>query len=264
MCYERLCPADVVFVEQIRKVGVVNNTPAVQQDYEQVDYASASLEGDGAVTVEALAQEVASAEYFDEVVVYDKQFRRSSYPLDQPIPKATVDELLHLLDVDMLLSMERVNVVLKDTSMIIPEVFVKVPAVEGGVVSDGGVCAVEVVVDGSRQADTWDVMLCSDHLGSGKRAVSSDHDEGVDSMSLYVLIRACASFFIHEVLASRGTQDSTSTIDGSADAFRCEILDFVIDEAFPATVDSLYLPSVIDGRTCDGSDRRVHSGSITS
>lgn len=135
MCYERLCPADVVFVEQIRKVGVVNNTPAVQQDYEQVDYASASLEGDGAVTVEALAQEVASAEYFDEVVVYDKQFRRSSYPLDQPIPKATVDELLHLLDVDMLLSMERVNVVLKDTSMIIPEVFVKVPAVEGAVTS---------------------------------------------------------------------------------------------------------------------------------
>ena len=91
MCYERLCPADVVFVEQIRKVGIVNNMPAVQQDYEQVDYASASLEGDGAVTVEALAQEVASAEYFDEVVVYDKQFRRSSYPLDQPIPKATVD-----------------------------------------------------------------------------------------------------------------------------------------------------------------------------
>ena len=83
MCYERLCPADVVFVEQIRKVGIVNNMPAVQQDYKQVDYASASLEGDGAVTVEALAQEVASAEYFDEVVVYDKQFRRSSYPLNQ-------------------------------------------------------------------------------------------------------------------------------------------------------------------------------------
>ena len=135
MCYERLCPADVVFVEQIRKVGVVNNTPAVQQDYEQVDYASASLEGDGAVTVEALAQEVASAEYFDEVVVYDKQFRRSSYPLDQPIPKATVDELLHLLDVDMLLAMERVNVELKESMIYMPEWNNAVPAVDGIVTS---------------------------------------------------------------------------------------------------------------------------------
>lgn len=135
MSYERLYPAEVTFFEQIRKVGVVNNMPAVHQDYERVNYASASLEGDGTVSVEALAQEVASADYFDQVVVYDKQFRKGTSPLDQPIPKETVDELLHILDVDMLLSMERVNVVLKDTSMLIPDLYIKIPAVEGAVTS---------------------------------------------------------------------------------------------------------------------------------
>lgn len=133
--YERLCPAEVTFFEQIRKVGVVNNMPAVHQDYAQVNEMPVSLEGNDTLAVEALAQELASADYFDQVVVYDKRFRKSAYPLDLPIPKATVDELLRILDVDMLLSMERVNVVLKDTTMIIPEVYVKIPAVEGAVTS---------------------------------------------------------------------------------------------------------------------------------
>ena len=110
VAYERLQPADVSFPTQIQKVGIVNNMPAVHQDYKQVDYRSASLEGDGEVATEALAQEVVSVNYFDQVVVSDKKFRKGIQPLDQPIPKETVDELLRELGVDMLLSMERVNV----------------------------------------------------------------------------------------------------------------------------------------------------------
>ena len=104
--FERLQPADVSFPEQIRSVGVVNNMPPVHQDYKHVDYTSASLEGDGDVAAEALAQEVVSVDYFDQVVLYDKRIRESVQPLEQPIPKKTVDELIRTLDVDMLLSME--------------------------------------------------------------------------------------------------------------------------------------------------------------
>ena len=133
--FERLQPADVSFPEQIRSVGVVNNMPPVHQDYKHVDYTSASLEGDGDVAAEALAQEVVSVDYFDQVVLYDKRVRESAQPLEQLIPKETVDELIRTLDVDMLLSMERVNVELKESTMFIPEIYASVPAVDGVVTS---------------------------------------------------------------------------------------------------------------------------------
>ena len=133
--YERLQPAEVSFPRQIQKVGVVNNMPAVHQDYKLVDYTSASLEGDGEVAVEALAQEVVAVNYFDQVVVYDKKFRKSVYPLEQTIPMETVGELIDMLNVDMLLAMERVNVELKKSTMFIPELYATVPAVDGIVTS---------------------------------------------------------------------------------------------------------------------------------
>ena len=133
--YERLQPADVSFPVQIRKVGVVNNMPAVHQDNKQVGYTSASLEGDGAVAVEALAQEIVAVNYFDQVVVLDGQSLKSTPDLHQPIPKDTVDHLIRTLEVDMLLAMERVNVELKESTMFIPELFATVPAIDGVVTS---------------------------------------------------------------------------------------------------------------------------------
>ena len=119
--YERLQPADVNFPGQIRKVGIVNHMPPVYQDYKNVDYKSASLEGNGNVAVEALAKEVVAVNYFDQVVIYDEEFRKSTSPLDQPIPKEVADDLIRTLEVDMLLAMERVNVELKESTMFIPE-----------------------------------------------------------------------------------------------------------------------------------------------
>lgn len=133
--YERLQPADVNFPGQIRKVGIVNHMPPVYQDYKNVDYKSASLEGNGNVAVEALAKEVVAVNYFDQVVIYDEEFRKSTSPLDQSIPKEVADDLIRTLDVDMLLSVERVNVELKESTMFIPEWNAEVSAVDGIVTS---------------------------------------------------------------------------------------------------------------------------------
>ena len=133
--FERLQPAEVYFPDQIRSVGIVDNMPSVRQDHEKLNAASVSLEGDGNVTTEALAQEVVSVDYFDQVILYEKSVRDSSGPLEQPLSKETVDELIDTLGVDMLLAMERANVKLEESVMVIPELFVSVPAVDGIVTS---------------------------------------------------------------------------------------------------------------------------------
>ena len=76
-----------------------------------------------------------SVNYFDQVVIYEKRFRKTTYPLDQPISKEMVDDLIRVLNVDMLLAMERVNVELKEGMMFIPELYATVPAVDGVVTS---------------------------------------------------------------------------------------------------------------------------------
>ena len=91
--------------------------------------------------------------------------------------------------------------------------------VERRIVSDRGIRTVEVVVDGSRKSHAWDVILRGNDLGACKRAVSADDHEGVDSVGLYVLIRLCTAFLTHEVLAPRRTENRTSAVDRTADAF---------------------------------------------
>ena len=83
-------------------------------------------------------------------------------------------------------------------------------------------------------------------------------------MSLEILICLGTALFTHEALASGCTEDCTATVDRATDTLRCKILDFIVDKAFPATVYSFDVPSVIDGSTRHGSDSRIHSRRITS
>ena len=53
--------------------------------------------------------------------------------------------------------------------------------VQRGVVADGGVRPVQVVVDGAGQADDGNVELARELLRAGEGPVPADDDEGVDA-----------------------------------------------------------------------------------
>ena len=126
------------------------------------------------------------------------------------------------------------------------------------------VCSIKVVIDGTWQTYAWDVVFRCNHLCTSEGAVTSDHNKCIDAVCLEILMSLCTTFLIKEVLASRCTEDGTATVDRAADTLRCKILYFIIDKAFPASVDSLYVPSVLDSRTSDGSDGCIHSRSISA
>ena len=108
--FERLQPADINFPEQVRSVGVVNGV-------------SSTDGGDGKVATEAFAQEIASADYFNQVVI-----------CDSVLPSLDVirtDSLIKALGVDMLFAFEQVEVELKKGTYYIPELMANVPVVDG-------------------------------------------------------------------------------------------------------------------------------------
>ena len=136
--------------------------------------------------------------------------------------------------------------------------------VECGVVTDGRVGAVQVVVDCPGKPDARYIMLLGEYLRPCKRTVSSDDDKCIDIVGLHVVVCLLSPLDGHEVIRAGGLEDRASPLYGVADAFRCEILYLVVDQTLISSVYSFYLPSVEDGRPCHGPDGRIHSRSIAS
>ena len=135
--------------------------------------------------------------------------------------------------------------------------------VECCVVAYGGVGAVKVVVDSSRQAYDSDVMKLRELLRSGERAVSSYDYEGVDAELFDGFVGLRLAFRCAEFFAACGLEYCASSLNRVADAFGGQFLDISVDETFIAAVDSVHFPSRIDGRPRHGPYACVHSGSVT-
>lgn len=132
--FDRLKGAEINFPDQIRRVGIVNDVPAINPmtsfANDSIDY----LEADGKVAAEMLAQRIAASDYFDQVVICDSALRskKDGQNLAYTLPQSKADELIRSLGVDVLFSIERVNIVLnKEGYWGYSENMMQVPMMDG-------------------------------------------------------------------------------------------------------------------------------------
>ena len=109
--FDRLQAADVNYPELVRRVGVVNHAPVALSLAENDSLSS--LEADGQVVAEALAQGIAASNYFDQVVIGDSALSNSENGRASVLSQEEADELIRSMGVDMLFSIDRINVLLK-------------------------------------------------------------------------------------------------------------------------------------------------------
>ena len=126
--FERLQAADVSYPDQVRTVGVINYAP---QDKQERDSILGLWNGDGMVTVESLAREIAATDYFNQVVVCDSALRPVGMGNEEILPMSQADSLIQALGVDLLFAVEQVRIELKEGSLFHTELMVDVPAVDG-------------------------------------------------------------------------------------------------------------------------------------
>ncbi len=126
--FERLQAADVSYPDQVRTVGVINYAP---QDKQERDSILGLWNGDGMVTVESLAREIAATDYFNQVVVCDSALRPIGMGNEEILPMSQADSLIQTLGVDMLFAVEQVRIELKEGSLFHTELMMDVPAVDG-------------------------------------------------------------------------------------------------------------------------------------
>lgn len=107
-----LKPAIVNFPESLKKVGVVNNAMidySTQKTSSKWENQKALLLGDATLATESLAEHLASANYFDEVVIYDSaiKLQEDNYQNHSLTPQE-VQDLTEFLQVDFLVAIENI------------------------------------------------------------------------------------------------------------------------------------------------------------
>lgn len=116
-----LHPADVSFPPQLKKVAVVNNagnapdnklivetkkTKGDVPDAKAIGYAN----GDTRIAAEALAEEIAAQNYFEEVVICDSALRANDkLPRENKLSQEEVNQLATDLGVDLIIALENLQ-----------------------------------------------------------------------------------------------------------------------------------------------------------
>lgn len=136
--------------------------------------------------------------------------------------------------------------------------------IERRVITDRVVRTVEVVVNGTRQSDTAEIILCSKLHRTRQRTIAADDDQRVDTMLLDVLIGFITPLFGHERLRACRLEDCTSPADDATDILGGEIPYLSCYQSIITSVNTLDIETVIDSCTRDGTNCRVHSWGIST
>lgn len=115
--FERLEAGDINYPESVRRVGVVNNMPHF--NFVHMDENSSKfppLEGNGKMVADTLAYLLASADYFDYVLICDSMLQGMNTSFSEPyaLSPQKVDSLMEAMKVDVLFSLDRVKVELSE------------------------------------------------------------------------------------------------------------------------------------------------------
>ena len=132
------------------------------------------------------------------------------------------------------------------------------------IITNSSIGAVEVVVDGTRQTDAWEVEFHAKVTGTGERTVTTNDHKGVDLLLFAGLVSLLHTLGRHKLLTAGRLQDRTATGDDTRDVLRRELLHLTLDEAVVAAIDTLDVETVVDTCARHGTDGCIHAGSIAT
>jgi len=135
----------------------------------------------------------------------------------------------------------------------------------GGVVADGSVGAVDVVVYGAWRADDVEVgMFLCEAVSAAIGAVAAESDKAFDAAGTQLFSGFGAAFGLEKLLATGGAQKSAAAANGIGNGAGDEGSDFSGDESGKALSHAEDFYVVIDGGADDGAGSGVHAGRVAA
>lgn len=115
-----LIPAEVSFPQELKRVAVINNMPTpnshqpkdvIEQETEHgITFKPQQLDGLPSIATEALAEQLAAGNYFEQVIVCDSALRAlDKTPRQKTLSREEIQLLTEGLDVDFLIAIENLH-----------------------------------------------------------------------------------------------------------------------------------------------------------
>lgn len=112
-----MLPAEINLPAEVRTVAVVNNLSGkpgarLANSGQESDYSNSGVYlGDGKIAAEALAQNIAEGNYFDQVIICDSALRANdSYRRTSSLASGEIEKLTQDLGADMIISLEGLGI----------------------------------------------------------------------------------------------------------------------------------------------------------
>jgi cell division protein FtsZ len=97
--------------------------------------------------------------------------------------------------------------------------------IDGGIVSDCGICPVNIIVDRARNTNDRNLVLFPKSMGSAKRAIAANGNESVDFFRFHLCRRLCPHFGLYKVGRATGFQNCSAALDRVGDGAQLQRLE---------------------------------------
>ena len=136
--------------------------------------------------------------------------------------------------------------------------------IQGCVVADSRIRAIEVIVDCSGQADDRNIKFISKNTCTCQRAVAADNNQCINAGCSHILVGLFATFFRAELGATCRLEYCASHLNNIRHVLCLKLYDFISQQSSVTTINTFHAYPAKNSRACHGANRRIHSGSITS
>ena len=133
-----------------------------------------------------------------------------------------------------------------------------------GVISDSIVCAIQVVIDCSRQSDYGEVVLHTEVARTSKRSVTADNHQCVYLLLNTGLVSLLHALGCREFLRTCSLQDCTSACNDTTHVLGGKLLNLVVYQSLISTIYTFNLKTIVDAGASHRANSGIHSWCIAS
>lgn len=112
---DTLSPADVSFAPEVRRIAILNNTLPPGEEADKSSFLNQTLPADGKAVCERLAEQIANANYFEQVIISDSILKNGTPGTQSVLTPQNVLDWTQDLQVDMLLVVDDATIKTKNT-----------------------------------------------------------------------------------------------------------------------------------------------------
>ena len=136
--------------------------------------------------------------------------------------------------------------------------------IQCGVISYCCVRTVEVIIYGSGQPYAAKVIIACKIHGTGKRAISANYNECINTFFLYILISLVLSFLRYKLFRTGCLQYRTALHYNSRYILSCKRFNLVLNKAVITSVNTLDIKAFGNSSACNCPDCCIHSRCIST